>query len=1456
MIPSHFITILVISTKSLWTRRPSFRFHRLSPPSRQPTLFAHSVFTTMPLPATGAASPLLGVASLAPLPPVAHRPNRRVRRLKHSLSHPVDASTLGLALPPSAHLVDQKQSTSPSSATSPRSPFARAYPFPLPPSTSNPASGSGGVPGAGNVAPAPATPSPVEPAPVVPAAPAAAPAQPKAPASPLLLPLPADSKAQTKPKHIAHRRKTSSLRQPSSLPAIGGGGGRFAPPREDSGGKGRGLPADQIYRGLPIKIKRDLEDIESLFKEDEEDRFADSELAIIPSALPLIAPPSSTLAPRLAPVVDFSTTLDPSLIPDLNHGNIGLGILPSTHASPPVLHHNRAGSLADRSDFNAGELPPVAHERRSVTEIAIIPVLHLDLGPILRPTPANGPLASRSEGSDNEYFSDPASPLLPSPPLSAGSAVPGLDYFHESAHKKARLPGSFPRRNSRRVYPKSPSIDLRTIPFRTRHEHDVRSPLTEPFPGTPDLSGLPGAFIASPVLPTAFADFGHSPLPTPPARFSRMRKSVTEPGTLSPNITMSSSATFSSSATSDCYSAATSSSPFAALVSSMPTSPAGTPTLGSSHVFSSSTFTDGNDADRSAPSTPVPDSHSFSHATPMPAADSSGGAAGNAQQPLLFDAAIASTIIGAIMCLGAASWLAFLFIRRRVPKVTRGISSRDSLDSDEDEKGRRFDREITYRESGYPKPPPLARLSFQRSPDRFDERDDAFQADFDQWADCDETLGGIRSREPTTEDAGRYPEMVARSGSVRSQRSLPERSASRASRTSVETSSTRQLPRRRSSLRASTTASLADSTFSRQSPRSSRTSHGNISPTPPRLPSPVGLRYSGDAALYFTAQPETPTKVRRGAQVETEPPVPILPVDFRDLVGNPLSSPPRATRSRSSSRSSGTDQAGKSPHQRNSRARAYSEEEPFIRAAADDKARKAEKRRATVDSTLGSVNVQALLLQDQLERDLAGDEDPFPYASALDSKFADRLSLSQVSSATPRPASRKSSVKKARPVTMPPVIFVSDHPQDLVPPPTSIKLRDDALDPRLSAGTYGTMPWLAKSPSSNSAFTTNFPRDDCSILDPDMRSQRHYSVETATSMASSRTARTTDRYSERMSTDSAAIRNLINTSLPLEMIAEQRSDDDKSLTSGSGSGLDVDELPDTISKRQSIVSSFPNPPTPTSPSFGSIGEIEQTKFDLDLDSFNLERIDSSTSIRALSRSRTYDPNLHLQRESDIGSVFCSPEEFVRPAKAPAVEVHAPQRPPKSSWRNSSTFEDTDTDHSSVADSHSSSSSRIPLPTRPPPFHPIVSVAPTPPSPVSTRIPTLQPRPTAPPPGSFAADLQASVGSPASGYDSDTLLSYPGIRAYGCLTDSLYASSHHSGSIESLEEVAITRAESVHIGSRSIGIPTYAWGKPARRAMNSYESDESTYDESDGEVPRWRSSSVADRLSMVAEREEH
>lgn len=1095
--------------------------------------------------------------------------------------------------------------------------------------------------------------------------------------------------------------------------------------------------------------------------------------------------------------------------------------------------------------------------------------------------------------------------------------------------------------------------------------------------GTPDLSHLPGSFIASPVLPTSFPDFGHSPLPTPLARFSRVRRNGTEQGaaTLTPPVNSgapgSSSSSFvgcnatttaawmSSSAVAGGMlmsplgiNVSTSTSLVIAAQASMPSSPLGTPTLASPHVFSPSAFGDhASDLDITAPSTPVPDSH----VTAMPTHTS---AAGNAESAL-FDAAIASTIIGAIVCLGAVGWFAYTLMRR---KASRSNSQRTIKAGDYyDDHGGRGEKRDYGRSVIIPRPPPLARLPLDRASmmGRASLHEDGYDPRFDGWADCDDHDPHVHISGDLSEDHGGYPEMVARADGLRHH----QRSSSRTSRTSIDTMSTKQNPRRRSSLRASTPCSIADSTFSRQSVMSSRTSHG-VSPTPPRLPSPVGIRYSGDGGFF--CPPETPTRKRTvTTESDVEPPVPVLPLDFRELASTSPTRTRVVTPSRSSSKSSG--KSGKSTR---SPAVLHKKRPDMGESSAEAKARKLEKRRATVDGVFGDAGnqVQPLLFRsqlggsDQASASRRNEESDDPFEATVDIRLLEHPSPSQPApSPSIQPPLRKSSLsKKVRPVTMPhlpPAIVVSDHPQELVPPPTPVKAKTTSehpqgVDPRFSMKTYDTMPWLSQSPSLTSAFTANMPRDDCSILDPDMRSQKHISMDTTASQkhmsmdttASQRhisldTTRSSvytvtqqqpqsQQQQDRYSADLDALRYVAN--VPFAAFDRRGTDDDRSVTSVEATDLDtedeqmlrnqrrrtllysvykqrgvnVEPLPiitspsvkslirpafeaetetlnasSGVTKRQSLITSFPSPPTPNTPTFGSAGEnldrlsivsatadpdsaepmlqssltrFSRTSFDIDIYKFPLERIESTESLRALARSQTYDTVASRTAGSSEDSLFNSADSSddyqslkkrqsipALPASSSGRTSPTPPRPSKSPSRQSAHFDDEDV----LARFESSPPrqplvSRIPVPIRSSTTSPIktraAAVSITPPAPSLHHPQTAQPR-------SFAADLQDSVGLPPTGYDSDSLL-YSGLpnrnqstyAGLGLTSTSLY--STNSGSIESLEDAAI---ETVHIRARSSGIPQFR-GSSLRGARGmsggiGYDSDESTYDESDAEM---------------------
>jgi hypothetical protein len=206
-------------------------------------------------------------------------------------------------------------------------------------------------------------------------------------------------------------------------------------------------------------------------------------------------------------------------------------------------------------------------------------------------------------------------------------------------------------------------------------------------------------------------------------------------------------------------------------------------------------------------------------------------------------------------------------------------------------------------------------------------------------------------------------------------------------------------------------------------------------------------------------------------------------------------------------------------------------------------------------------------------------------------------------------------------------------------------------------------------------------------------------------------------------------------------------------------------------------------------------------------------------VKSISRVRT---ETVPTKENDIGTAQTMLQDSSSSQKNQISSP--PVRPPKSPIRMSI-----------VPDASTTSpSSRIPLPSRQParqPFAPVSSAnggvnsirGPVPPSTLSTAVskPTTV---AALPVRSFAAELQESVGNPAEGYDSDTLMSglafnkpgrsfFSSSNGVGSMSNSSsgygYASGMYStnpGSMESMEEVvAISHAETVQFGrSRASG----------------------------------------------------
>lgn len=1199
------------------------------------------------------------------------------------------------------------------------------------------------------------------------------------------------------------------------------------------------------------------------------------------------------------------------------------------------------------------------------------------------------------------------------------------------------------------------------------------SPTEEMYYGSPNLSDLPGSFLASPVLPTSFSDFSHSPLsptptPTPTAaRFARMRRGGNQPQTaplpdysvtanwdrsISPLLPTTTPGSASASTSTYCPPSSTLEPP--ASVPATPTLGPGTPTLSASPSFNS---------DVSAPSTPIPDQQVVQQPsdTAATAAAAAAGKGGEMNQQL-FDAAIASTILGAIVCIGAVSWLAISVFKKTNQKGSKkGYYSGRGIGSD-DHKSRRFSDEDSstledekYRASpastpgggrprisapiltDLPKPPPMARLSFPPgqgtggpvegtgTPER------SFSSHFDAWVDAS-TRRALQGA--STEDHGGYPEEAVRGDGM----STNERRMSRASRHSVQSfagvgrSYTRNSQiGNRSSYRSSTGPSIVDSTWSSTGNRpgtaySSRTSHHDPSnkdyDLAPRLPSPISRLSvdTSDVAAYFATPPDTPTKSLRSYFTEVEPPVPSLPEDYRDL---PTSTSVVKTRQRATSKSNGSKSATssskniatlKSNHAIKTMPALNSIITPDEghESPAEAALRKLEKRRATVDGGILADGLQALLFQAQLDSPTKGmtdsntEEKPDIFSTSSggngsaqikrNSITSNGLSSSNTSSSSTK--SNGKSPKKSRPQTMPhlpPTIVVSS---DQPPPPTpssrqrtrtrtrtadsSEPHQQHQTDARASMKTYEqNLPWLAHSPSSN--FSVH-PRDDAgSVIDPEMRSIRHFSVDTnrfsvdsmppppkrfsqdfasfaagrasqhapldSIDIASRRLASEDDLASQGgdggNDTDEEEARRTQRRKTLLYSVYKQRGVDlsptsaststvpaspspaspapptpsslakdtsPASLNTLSRTSLSDESNADTPTKgaaRDLLVNSFPSPPPlPEAPAFASLVANLESTMDAAASLAGDEqstptpptpgRSASSSSVKTTSRTRS--ETAIAGKENDIGTAqYMLHDKFRAPPTPPTAAFAPPARPPKSPIRMSIVPDST---------TSTSPSSRIPLPNRQSvrqPFAPVNTMnggvnsirGPVPPAPTSTAVS----KPTtviSPPVRSFAAELQDSVGNPAEGYDSDTLMSGftfnnrhhgPGRSFFdnsrdksGMMSNSSsgygFASGMYStnpASLESMEEVvAISHAETVQFGrSRASGyveiflslslqfakfltlfvsnsIPQFSWRRNtgvAASGIGQYDSEESAYEESDAETAMFKA-----RMDPIAE----
>ncbi|BGP19272.1 hypothetical protein JCM10213_008210 [Rhodosporidiobolus nylandii] len=798
------------------------------------------------------------------------------------------------------------------------------------------------------------------------------------------------------------------------------------------------------------------------------------------------------------------------------------------------------------------------------------------------------PVLSSLSALPNDVPSLSSPPQPPAEKLSSPRRIPGTQPRSPPRAKKVTVPG---KTHLKRIYPRPLQLEVEVAKKRREKLKPVgvdlapRSP-EDVYYGSPTLDSLPGAFIASPVLPTSFTDFSHSPLPTPPTRFSRrLRRGMQQQQTAPLPTYMPTASAWTSSIP-------PSSTPGPSSPMLLPTSSAaGTPTLAASPTFSPSpslapspSFAEADTFPSSAPGTPVPDQavqHAASTAAAAAAASAGATAGGQQMSQAVFDAAIASTILGAVAAIGVLGWLAMSVFRRK--QASKGISSRGIGSSDakrfSEEKEDAYAYAFAARRSAerdaqgpplteLPKVPPMAvaRLSFPPSTTRQGSptQDRSFSSHFDSWiAVSPQQLRGGGG----TEDHGGYPDEVMRADGM----STYERRMSRASRMSMQSGYTahtvasraarehdqQQRRNNRSSYRSSTGPSIIDSTWSAHTRpgtgMSSRTSHHGGSAAgdcftapadagaPPRLPETIPPRVSGDTSTYFATPPGTPTKQsglpssfsapaagNRSSTLSSyyfaagadEPPVPTLPSELRDygIPPMPSSAPPAIPGQRSSTRARSGSRSTPSKAGAGSKAPLKSalKSTPTLvdQQATDDDSpsdtalKKLERRRATVDGGILADGLQALLFQAQLNENMpptptaAKEKDVF--ASSTPTSGSKRASIVGSSGRSTKPSASASSAKKARPQTMPPKIVVSDHPQPVVAPPTPARKRTstvdtDILDARASMKTLEGLPWLAQSPSAT--FSCH-PRDDVSVVDPEMRYERkHFSTGTAFSAA-------------------------------------------------------------------------------------------------------------------------------------------------------------------------------------------------------------------------------------------------------------------------------------------------------------------------------------------------------------------
>ncbi|GAA6010957.1 hypothetical protein JCM10207_004012 [Rhodosporidiobolus poonsookiae] len=1230
-----------------------------------------------------------------------------------------------------------------------------------------------------------------------------------------------------------------------------------------------------------------VEEVELPTEEIEEDRFEDAmEDELVASPFPSLSPRSASpsVGLGLGLGIDFAAEEDVHT-QHVAKGGLGFGLGISLGHEETIRVEKR-GRVEKHTEQMLEELDGAKYDVRHEFLDPEVPAL----SPILASVPDLARADTPKHISPRRQPRSPPRAKKASGPAAATIGKGGKFLTYELAGvdkspRKAKAAAAL-----KRIYPRPSQLEVEMaqkvkLLKAKKHERDELSirPQEDLYYGSPNLSDLPGSFVASPVLPTSFSDYSHTPLPTPPTRFSRIRRAAagqTQPASLPLYMTSNQLTTMgwaNATGTPSVGSSATPTSSEPCPPSSsgllLVSSPAGTPIVAASPTFSPSlapspAFAADETFPTSAPGTPIPD-----HPLAAAASASSTAATGSTQMSqAMFDAAIASTVLGAVAAIGVLGWLALsLFRRKRLgDEKDFGTSIEDTKRfSEEDEK---YAVHHTPSLTDLPRVPAVARLSFAAGGDgsRSASREGSptpnktFSSHFDGWIDVSPF-----SRSPgSTVDHGGYPDEVLRGDGMSPSERRMSVASRRMSMQSAYTAMSRPPSRaaNRSSYRSSAGHSLVDSTWSTRpgTAMSSRTSHHGASDcftadaeagAPPRLPETIPPRVSGDASTYFVTPPGTPTKqqyafakpssraslhLQQRDVPSSEPPVPTLPAELRDYPIPPVpSSAPvsrTSTRARSNSRSAG----GKASTSSKAALKSALKTMPSLSDAAgaeesptEAALRKLERRRATIDGGVLADGLQALLFQAQLDSpskegrtvrpgDVFVSSTP-PVPTASSGKRSSVASAARAVKASASNPALSPSARKVRPQTMPPKIVVSDHPPTpKAASPSAGRQRTstvdtDILDVRSSMKTMASLPWLAQSPSTT--FSCH-PRDDVSIVDPEMRYERkHFSTSTfsASASASSGGASPLARQSKDFSSFIAANVAAASKHTPLDSldIASRRLASEDDLASQSSANElgdeqdgdhDSDEEAALRSQRRrtllysvykqrgvDLASVVPSPAasatnaslatTAASPASSAARTTDSEDSSVDsptkgrsalMSSFpspppvpsaasfgNLAALGEKAARRC--STGTIDVDLDRYEECDIGSTVLQP--------APTHEVRQPQAASLLSASSSPSTSATPPPRppkspvrlSALLDGAAAFSA--PRPAAPAALPPRASSARQPFASVSTNAPRAAPtfplpKPHIPPPPvrSFAADLQESVNNPADGYDSDTLMS--------------------------------------------------------------------------------------------------